>query len=181
LRLPRYPPLEGRLAFNWLTPTLAIGGEFASSDGARVLRDYGISHVVDLRGETCHDCLALRRAGITLLHLPTPDKCAIDPDQLRLGVDWVARAHADGRRVLVHCQYGIGRSALLALCVLVQQGFPPLEALILTKNAREVVSPSPDQLQRFILFSRESWRPDAGWAIPSFEALATIAYRHLAR
>jgi protein-tyrosine phosphatase len=175
------PHAPGTQAFNWVTQALAVGGAFDSGQAARIVRDHAISHVVDLRDENCHDRLALHRAGMRLLHLPTPDKCAVDLEHLRVGVAWVIRAQARGRRVLVHCQHGIGRSALLSLCVLVQQGMDPVAAMNLVKNAREIVSPSPAQLERFIVFARESWRPDGDWVIPSFDTLACIAYRHLAK
>ena len=51
-----------------------------------------------------------------------------------------------GSRVYIHCEHGVGRSALLALCVLVSRGDPPLGALERAKSARWQVSPSPEQL-----------------------------------
>ena len=45
------------------------------------------------------------------------------------GVQWVRSRLGAGRRVLIHCEHGIGRSALLALCVLVAGGIEPLDAM----------------------------------------------------
>ena len=45
------------------------------------------------------------------------------------GVAFVNRHLDRGERVLVHCEHGIGRSATLALCVLVSRGMEPLDAL----------------------------------------------------
>jgi hypothetical protein len=122
----------------------------------------------------------LRRAGIELLHLPT-DVCACSPEHLELGVSWVRRHLAAGERVLVHCQWGIGRSALLSLCVLVALGCPPVDALLHAKNRREKLSPSPDQLRAFLEHARiHRERSGARWPVPDFEEVARIAYRHLA-
>jgi protein-tyrosine phosphatase len=99
---------------------------------------------------------------------------------IRTGVDWIERAFEQGGRVLVHCQHGIGRSALLALCVLVERGSDPLGALTLVKAAREVVSPSPEQLEAFVVFAQGIRQTrGAGWSLPSLDDLSRIAYRRL--
>ena len=122
------------LDFDWVTPTLAVGAGFASADAARLAREHGIRHVVDVRVEECDDERVLRRHGIELLHLPTEDVCAIDDERIDDGVAWVNERLDRGERVLVHCQHGVGRSALLALCVLVSRGDEPLEALLRAKK-----------------------------------------------
>jgi protein-tyrosine phosphatase len=78
--------------------------------------------------------------------------------------------------VLIHCQHGIGRSALLALCVLVDCGHEPLAALELAKSRRAKVSPSPAQYEAWA-----TWLRGREIAPPSFDAFAAIAYRHLRR
>ena len=168
------------LDFDWVTPLLAVGAHFAAAEAARLAREHAIRHVVDLRLEACDDARALRRHGIELLHLPTEDVCAIDDGRIEEGVAWVNERLDRGSRVLIHCQHGIGRSALLALCVLVSRGDEPLDALIRAKEARRIVSPSPDQLAAFTRFcSLHRERAGAAWEIPSFDTLASIAYRHL--
>lgn len=170
---------KSALDFDWVTPTLAVGAGFAPSDAFRLARDHEIRHVVDLRIEERDDERVLRRHGIELLHLPTEDVCAIDDEMIDDGVAWVNARLDRGARVLVHCQHGIGRSALLALCVLVSRGDEPLGALVRAKAARSVVSPSPDQLAAFARFCaafRE--RTSAAWEVPGFAAMAAIAYRH---
>jgi predicted protein tyrosine phosphatase len=167
------------LDFDWVTATLAVGASFAPSDAARLAREHSVRHVVDLRVEDRDDERVLRRHGIELLHLPTKDVCAIDEEKIETGVAWVNARLDRGARVLVHCQHGIGRSALLALCVLVSRGQEPLEALGRAKDARSVLSPSPEQLAAFARFCgsvRE--RTGASWKVPRFDAMASIAYRH---
>lgn len=165
---------------HFLADGLAVGARFPMQAAARLAAEHGITGVVDVRVEACDDAAILALHGIRLLHLPTHDTCAISQRMIREGVSFVCRALERGERVLVHCQYGIGRSALLALCVLVARGRAPLEALALAKEARPVVSPSPEQLEAFIAFCE--WHRDgvdAAWAVPTFDELAEIAYRHL--
>jgi protein-tyrosine phosphatase len=37
---------------------------------------------------------------------------------------------AQRKKVLVHCEYGIGRGPTLACCVLISTGVPPLPAML---------------------------------------------------
>jgi protein-tyrosine phosphatase len=169
----------GPIDLHFIAPDLAVGAAFSTDAAARLARDHGISRVVDVRREACDDPHALRTHGITLLHLPTSDTCAVSQPMLREGVAFI-NGGREGERTFVHCQYGIGRSALVALCALVARGEAPLEALEAMKRRRAVISPSPEQLEAFATFAGE-WRGAhaASWPVPDFEALAAIAYRHL--
>ena len=164
---------------DWVTPELLVGGSFPMAAAAHLSQRLGIRYVVDVRVECCDDECVLRAHGITLLHLPTVDMCAISLPMIRDGVAWVRERLERGEKVFIHCEYGIGRSVLLALCVLVSRGLGPLEALALAKQRRPKVSPSPEQLEAFMAFAEE-WRQahGAAWTVPVFDELAAIAYSH---
>ena len=137
---------------------------------------HGVGAIVDLREEDCDDGEMLARHRIAFLHLPTPDLHPATLERLEEGVAFV-RAHVDsGGRALIHCQHGIGRSALLALCVLVDLGFEPLAALRLAKDRRELVSPSESQYRGW-----SEWLTRNGHEVPSYHNFGCIAYRHLAQ
>jgi hypothetical protein len=144
------------------------------SSAERLARELGISRVVDVRGECCDDEEILRRHGVLLLSLPTQDRCAVSQEMLDRGVAWVRTQLDAGHRVHIHCEYGIGRSALLALCVLVSQGHDPLQVLRKVKSARWKVSPSPEQLGAFRAFIERH-----GGVAPPLQALFDVAYAHL--
>jgi protein-tyrosine phosphatase len=165
---------------HFVAPGLAVGARFAPAAAAILAREHGISRVVDVRVEECDDEHVLRTHGIRLLHLPTEDTRAISLEKIRHGVRFVSEGLDRGEGVLVHCQYGIGRSALLALCVLVDRGDAPLQAMERAKAARRVVSPSPAQLQAFIAFAAEV-KADrrAPWQVPTVREVGRIAWRHL--
>jgi predicted protein tyrosine phosphatase len=164
----------------WLTNHLAVGGSFPARHAKTLAEVHGVRVVVDLRTEACDDEAVLRRHHLTFLHLPTDDHCAVNPAMLRDGVAFVNRHLEKGERVLVHCEHGIGRSATLALCVLVSRGMEPLAALELAKRRRSLVSPSPAQYQAWTEWLRD-WTRDhtVPWSIPDFDAFKAIAYRHL--
>jgi dual specificity protein phosphatase-like protein len=168
------------LDLSWVTPQLAVGGRLPLPFAESLAREHGVSYVVDVRVEACDDEAVLREHGIELLHLPTLDQHGISVAKLDDAVDWITAKLDAGARVLIHCEHGIGRSALVALCVLVARGDPPLRALVRAKAARRRVSPSPDQLEayRAWLAARRA-RTRRELAIPSFDDLARIAYSHL--
>jgi protein-tyrosine phosphatase len=162
--------------FHWLTEQLAVGGCFPPERAAELTGEHQIGAVVDLRAEWRDDEAALRNAGIAFLHLPTPDLEPATHEHLERGVSFVRDHVANGEKVLIHCQHGIGRSALLALCVLVDQGWAPLEALAHAKDRRELVSPSRSQYEGWA-----AWLRARGAAPPDYHTFGCIAYRHLAR
>jgi|SRR5581483_5933565 len=161
--------------FHWLTDNVAFGGSFPIDRAAELAKAHGITAVVDLREEECDDEAALRAAGIDLLHLPTPDMESAQRGQLDAGVAFVRERVSSGSKVLIHCEHGIGRSGLLALCVLVDQEWQPLDALAHAKGRRELLSPSRAQYEGWA-----AWLRSRGLAAPDYHSFGCIAYRHLA-
>lgn len=159
---------------DWITENLAIGGAFPTAQAARLTDEMGVRAIIDLRAEAAHDPTLTEAARVALLHLPTEDHCAVEPASLDRGVAFAGDFLARGQRVLIHCREGVGRSALLGLCVLVDQGRSPLEALSLAKDRRWQVSPNPAQYEAWA-----AWLRRRAIAAPDFDAFKTIAYRHL--
>jgi hypothetical protein len=162
---------------SWVQPDLAVGGSFPVEQAAALAREHGVQAVIDVRAESCDDPEALRACGMTFLHLPTQDMHGVSQPMLDRGVRFAEQMSRSGRRLLIHCEHGIGRSATVALCVLVDRGFAPLDALSAAKDARVLISPSQMQYQAWTDWIARN-RPDA--APPSYHEFGVIAYRHLA-
>lgn len=160
---------------SWLTDDVALGGCFPSERADHLAKEHGIGAVVDLRREDRDDEHALNQAGMKFLHLPTPDLEPVTVEMLDIGVDFTRRQTDAGNKVLIHCQHGIGRSALLALCVLVDRGWEPLDALKHAKDQRWRVSPSRSQYDGWA-----RWLASRGKQAPDYHSFGCIAYRHLA-
>lgn len=168
------PPPPWEPEFSWIDASLAVGGSFPRGVAERLARDCGIAAVIDVRIEASDHPEELASHGLAFLRLPTEDACAVSQEMLDEGVRFAREAAP--RRLLIHCQHGIGRSALVALCVLVDRGQAPIDALRRAKDAREKISPAPCQFEawaEWIARRAPQHRP------PSFEAFAEIAYRHL--
>jgi predicted protein tyrosine phosphatase len=164
--------------FSWVMDDLAVGGRFPSGVAHRLAREHGVGAVIDVRVEERDAAEELHASGITFLHLPTEDERAVSPEMLDEGVAFAQRAAAGGKRLLIHCQHGIGRSALVALCIVVDRGYAPLDAVARAKDARERISPNPEQYEAWADWLRRR-RPKL--EVPTFEAFARVAYRHLHR
>ncbi|MDE2486616.1 MAG: dual specificity protein phosphatase family protein [Alphaproteobacteria bacterium] len=175
---PRNETVAGRWRPNlsWVTADLAIGGSFPNGAAGYLAAEHRIGAVIDVRSEACDDEVELAAAGLRFLHLPTEDHAAVDQGMLDRGVGFARDAAAEVRRLLVHCEHGIGRSATVALCVMVDRGYAPLEALARAKAARNLVSPSPAQYQAWTAWLRRRAPTEE---IPDFESFKAIAYSHL--
>ena len=146
-------PLPDRLNMSWVMANLAVGGRVLPRDLPRLAKA-GVTAVVDTRSEHQDDEAALAGNGIQLLHLPAPDTFPLSVEQLRRGADWVNTQIAQGHRVLVHCEHGVGRSVLLTAAVLVEQGMSAHEAILLVQRRRWQAAPNHRQMRRLQEFER---------------------------
>jgi hypothetical protein len=163
---------------SWIEPDLAVGGSFPAHKAEVLAREHQVGAVVDLRSEDCDAADVLEACGMWFLHLPTEDMTGATQEMLDQGVDFAAKAQAAGRRLLIHCQHGIGRSATLALCVMSDRGLEPMAALRRAKDARALVSPSQAQHQAWMQWLQ---RRQPHMAAPSYHEFGMVAYRHLAQ
>jgi protein-tyrosine phosphatase len=159
------------LNLSWVAPGLAVGGSFRPVQ-VEGLRELAIRRVVDVRAESCDDRGLLARHGIDLLHLPTPDLEPLDRSALVRGVEWVCEGLERSDGVLIHCEHGIGRSASLALCVLMARGFTLEEAAAMLVRGRARVAPSPAQIEALLAWAAERFGRTVRW-----DELTAILYR----
>lgn len=71
------------------------------------------------------------------LHWPVHDGPVPDEHALRQLARFVAKSVGSGLTVLIHCDAGLNRSALLVAQVLVEQGMSPREAVALVRARRK--------------------------------------------
>lgn len=144
------PPAD----LDFITDSLAVGGALRFDSQIRALSSLGIGGVVDMRRESRDNVEELQRLGISFLHLPTIDWHPPTQDDLDIGAAWVLEHIANGGRVLVHCQHGIGRSVIMAAAVLVKIGYDWPEALRLIREKRFGAAPHGDQIEALAEFAR---------------------------
>jgi protein-tyrosine phosphatase len=140
-------PLPDKLNMSWITTHLAVGGRVHPED-IKALAASGVTHVVDTRSEYCDDAQALAKEHIELLYLPTNDTKPLTIEQMFEGSQWVKERMDQGGRVLIHCEHGVGRSALLTCAVLVYSGMHAYDALHLVQEKRWQAAPNHRQVKR---------------------------------
>lgn|GEM_PF-463834 len=161
--LVHLPPIDPErsgflpLDVSWIRPDLAVGGRIAPENVSRLKR-LGIDSVVDLRAEESDDPDLLARNGLRFLHLPMTDTFALTQEQMREGSRWVSAERAAGRKVLVHCQHGVGRSVMLACATLLRDGLAVSEALDQIKQRRPRMALSAPQLAAMHAYGNENSR-----------------------
>src|SRR5579863_7106174 len=120
--------LEGEIA-NWKRSGVHAVFSLLTADEERDL---------DLRDEASH----ARRSGLEFLSFPIPDR-QVPRSESELGktLGKMNRMLSDGKNILLHCRQGIGRTGLVAACLLVKTGMSPGAAVDLVSAARGLAVP----------------------------------------
>ena len=95
---------------------------------------------------------------IEFISFPITDRGV--PKSVRQTAELVERVISflrDGASVVIHCRAGIGRSSLIAACVLLKLGFPRNQVFPMLRRARGLAVPdSASQEEWLSVFSREA-------------------------
>ena len=134
-----------------ITPQLFVGGQHYPK-GYRAMLDYGITAIVNMRGE--HSDLEKGIAGERHLHLATVDNTPPSVDDLQRGAAFIQAELERGGKVYVHCAVGCGRAPTMAAAYLISTGLSPKAALKRVKDVRPFVHPTPRQ--RAVLYEFEA-------------------------
>lgn len=86
------------------------------------------------------------------LSLPIPDReVPASESEVTAMLARLREILASGRSAVIHCRQGIGRAGLLASCLLVFEGKPPLEAIQAVSQARGVAVPETAGQRAWVL------------------------------
>jgi protein-tyrosine phosphatase len=102
---------------------------------------------MDLRGEAN----AVRAQGMSFTSFPILDR-QIPKSESKLAeiLESVTRDLTNNKNILVHCRQGIGRSGLVAACLLIKKGMSPGAAIDLVSEARGVPIPETVEQREWI-------------------------------
>ena len=108
---------------SWITENLALGHAPMSYEELDSMRSQGISGIVNLCGEFCDLHEIQGGHGFEVYYLPTCDNEAPAVEDLEKALDWLDEAIYLGKKVLVHCRLGIGRTGTFVTAYLLRKGF----------------------------------------------------------
>jgi protein-tyrosine phosphatase len=133
---------------SWINGQIAVSGAFADQDIPR-LKEEGINAIIDIRSESSDNEELIKKYGMDYLRVKVDDTFTPSFSQLKDVMDFVQPLLDRGRKVLIHCQNGAGRSPLAVVVVLVSRGMTTPDALHLMKR-KHPKSGLTDNQRRFL-------------------------------
>lgn len=107
----------------WITKQLAVGHAPASYEELASMRGQGIDAIVNLCGEYCDLHRIEEEFGFEVLYLPVTDDDAPGMEEVEKALAWLDEAIYLGKKVLVHCKLGVGRTGTFVRSYLLRRGF----------------------------------------------------------
>lgn len=132
----------------WVTSEIAVGRAPESGRALETVQKAGIDVILNLCAE-CGDLHELeRQAGFTVYWLPIFDALAPEFDELDEAVAWLADQLDQGKKVLIHCRFGVGRSGTVIAAYLLKRGKSMSQVNEILKKSP--ATPTSKDQQRFI-------------------------------
>lgn len=106
----------------WVTDQLGVGHAPMSYPQLNAIREQGVDAILNLCGEFCdlHDIES--EAGFEVHYLPLEDEEAPCLIELEKTLEWLDEAIYLGKKVLIHCRHGIGRTGTVLNSYLLRRG-----------------------------------------------------------
>lgn len=133
---------------SWITEQIAVSGAFPNEDIPN-LKNRGIDAILDVRSEYSDDQKLINELGLEFLRIEIDDRYNPTFEQLKKISNFVEPLLDKGKKILIHCQNGYGRSPLVAISVLAKRGMNVADAVRLVEDKHPGVSFSTQQ-EKFI-------------------------------
>ncbi|WP_051617076.1 protein-tyrosine phosphatase family protein [Desulfonatronovibrio hydrogenovorans] len=119
---------------SWVTPSLAVGHAPMSYDHLDRLKKAGIDSIINLCAEFPDLPLIEQKAGFDVYYLPIEDEEIPEMETMDDALEWIDESIYLGKKVLVHCRHGIGRTGTIVSAYLLRKG---LSAKLVQKKLKK--------------------------------------------
>lgn len=145
----KVPPLQQ------VSSGLFLGARLTQAD-LPLVQQHNIRAVLDVTAEFAALDELADLSSIHYLNIPVLDHAVPKPEQLQQAVNWLAQQRAAGRKVLVHCALGRGRSVLLLAAFLLSRhnSHNAEQAIALIKQVRHTAGLNRRQLEALRRFTQ---------------------------
>jgi len=132
----------------WVTPQLAVGHAPMSYAELDSIRNQGIKAIMNLCMEIAELARFEQEQGFEVYFLPIRDEGFPELEELEKALDWLDESIYLGKKVLIHCRHGIGRTGTVVFSYLLRKG---LDSKSAGKKMRGIRSRPTEQPQKRFL------------------------------
>jgi protein-tyrosine phosphatase len=100
------------------------------------IREQGIDGIVNLCEEFCDLHELEEQSGFEVFYLPITDERAPQMEEMEKGLEWMDEAIYLGKKILVHCRHGVGRTGTFVTAYLLRRGLGLRKAEKILKKTR---------------------------------------------
>jgi len=112
----------------WVTPRLAVGHAPMSYAELDSIKNQGIRAIMNLCMEIEELARFEKEQGFEVYYLPIMDAGLPEIEELEKALDWLDECIYLGKKVLIHCRHGIGRTGTVVYAYLLRKGLDSRKA-----------------------------------------------------
>jgi len=140
----RQSKIEPAYRLTWITDYLAVGHAPMSFVELDSIKNQGINAIINLCAEFNDLHEIENKSGFEVYYLPIQDENAPDMEDMEKALAWLDEAIYLGKKTLVHCRHGIGRTGTFVTSYLLRKG---LGLKVATKKMRNTSAAPANYLQ----------------------------------
>jgi len=121
-QLSKDKKVDSAYRITWISEHLAVGYAPTSYVELDAIREHGVDAIINLCAEFCDLHEIEKKSGFEVYYFPIPDEHAPDMDEMEKALAWMDEAIYLGKKTLVHCCHGIGRTGTFVSSYILRRG-----------------------------------------------------------